>query len=567
MILQSLAEYYHRKRDAENGALPDEGWERKEIPFIIVLDAQGNFVDWEDTRENVGKKKRARSFVVPQAVKRSLNISPNLLWDNAGYVLGVDTKDDADRAKAQHQAFIGHIKSAIQNWQTDKGVFSVVRFFENGNYDVLFQHERWNEIKELPGNISFRMQEDIGLVCERPIVKESLNSKGNREIVVGLCLVTGECGVVARLHPTIKGVWGGQPSGGDIVSFNLGAFNSYGKDQGYNSPVGERTGFEYTTALNHLLSKDSRQRMQVGDATVVFWSEKEDLFESVLADLFGEPAKDDPDRNVEAVRGTFMAPQLGASPINDDTRFYILGLAPNSKHLSVRFWHVSTVQQISQKIRRYFQDIEIVGPPKALKYPSLFRLMTSISVNADSKNIPPRLGGDIMRAILEGTPYPTTWLNLAVNRAKAERNVTPARAAAIKACLNRLSSQQEEVTVSLDKTNQNPGYVLGRLFSVLERVQEQANPGINATIRDRFYSSASTTPVAAFPFLMKLKNHHLAKLQYKNFFEKMIGEIIENISDLPAHLDLADQGRFAIGYYHQRQAFFTKQEDNQGENQ
>lgn len=354
MILQSLAEYYHRKRGAESGALPDEGWERKEIPFIIVLDEQGNFIDWEDTRENVGKKKRARSFVVPQAVKRSLNISPNLLWDNAGYVLGVDTKDDADRAKAQHQAFIGHIKSAIQNWQTDKGVSCVVRFFENGNYDVLFQHERWNEIKELSGNISFRMQGDIGLVCERSIVKESLNSKGNKETVVGHCLVTGECDVVARLHPTIKGVWGGQPSGGDIVSFNLGAFNSYGKDQGYNSPVSGKISFEYTTALNHLLSKDSRQRMQVGDASVVFWSEKEDPFESVLADLFGEPAKDDPDRNVEAVRGTFMAPQLGANPLDDDTHFYILGLAPNSKRLSVRFWHVSTVQQVSHKIRRYF---------------------------------------------------------------------------------------------------------------------------------------------------------------------------------------------------------------------
>lgn len=208
-----------------------------------------------------------------------------------------------------------------------------------------------------------------------------------------------------------------------------------------------------------------------------------------------------------------------------------------------------------------------MGPPNALKFPSLFRLLRAVAVREKSENIPPRLGGDIMRAILEGTPYPTTWLNLALNRAKAERNITHARAAAIKACLNRFSLQQEEVTVSLDKTNRNPGYVLRRLFSVLERVQEQANPGINATIRDRFYSSASTMPVAAFPFLMKLKNHHLAKLQYKSFFEKMIGEITESISDFPAHLDLADQGRFAIGYYHQRQAFFTKQDGNQGENQ
>lgn len=567
MILQSLAEYYHRRRGVESGALPDEGWERKEIPFIIVLDDQGNFVDWEDTREYVGKKKRARNFVVPQAVKRSLNISPNLLWDNAGYVLGVDTKDDADRAKEQHKAFVNHVKSTISDWQSDGGVSGVVKFLERGNFEALFQHERWNEIKEATGNISFRLQGDVGLVCERGVVRESLSEKSAGESVVGRCLVTGDDGVIARLHPTIKGVWGGQPSGGDIVSFNLGAFNSYGKDQGYNSPVGDKASFEYTTALNHLLAKDSRQRMQVGDATVVFWTEKEDPFESVLADLFGEPAKDNPDRNVDAVRGAFMAPQLGANPIDDSTRFYILGLAPNSKRLSVRFWHVSTVSDVTQKIRRYFQDIEIVVPPKAPKYPSLFRVLTSVAIREKSENIPPRLGGDIMRAILEGTPYPATWLNLAVNRAKAERDITPSRAAAIKACLNRLSLQQKEVTVSLDKTNQNQGYVLGRLFAVLERVQEQSSPGLNATIRDRFYSSASTTPVAAFPFLMKLKNHHLAKLQYKNFFEKMIGEITENIVDFPAHLDLADQGRFAIGYYHQRQAFFTKQDDNQGETQ
>lgn len=567
MILQSLAQYYERKRDVDADALPDEGWERKEIPFIIVLDEQGNFVDWEDTRENVGKKKRARNFVVPQSVKRSLNVSPNLLWDNAGYVLGVDTKGDADRAKEQHKTFIEHIKNSIQNWELDVAVNSVVTFLENSNYESLFCHERWSEIKESKGNISFKLQGDIGLICERDVVKTAVNNQGYEDSKTGHCLVSGDQDTIARLHPTIKGVWGGQTSGGDIVSFNMNAFNSYGKDQGYNSPVGQKVSFSYTTALNHLLAKDSRQRMQVGDATVVFWAEKDVPLESVLSDLFGEAPKDDPDRNADAVRGAYMAPKLGASPIGDQTKFYILGLAPNSKRLSVRFWHVCTVDDLSKKICRFFQDIEIAVPPKAPQYPSLFRLLTSIAVNADSKNIPPRLGGDVMRAILEGTPYPTTWLNLAVNRAKAERNISPTRAAVIKACLNRLSSTTKEVTVSLDKTNQNQGYVLGRLFAVLERAQEQASPGINATIRDRFYSSASTTPVAAFPFLMKLKNHHLAKLQYKNYFEKMIGEITENISDFPAHLVLADQGQFAIGYYHQRQAFFTKQDDNQGEAQ
>ena len=390
-----------------------------------------------------------------------------------------------------------------------------------------------------------------------------------------ICLVSGSPDTPARLHTAIKGVWGAQSSGANIVSFNLDAFKSFGKEQGYNATVGVKSEFAYTTALNTLLAKGSLQRIQVGDASTVFWAERKHDIEDWFADIFGEPAKGDSEQDNAAIKALFKAPAIGATPVFDDnTIFYVLGLSPNASRIAIRFWYAGTVAAVEGHIRQHFKDISIERAPHHPEYLSLFRLLVSTALQSKSDNIQPNLAGDFMRAILAGTPYPTTLLSSAIRRIKAEREVTYPRASLIKAILARNArfyetNPKEEVGMSLDTSNTNTGYRLGRLFAVLEKIQEEASPGINATIRDRFYGSASSVPVAVFSHLMKLKNHHIAKLESKGRavnLEKIIGEIVDDIKDFPSHLSLDDQGRFAIGYYHQRQDFFKKKDLSESQN-
>ena len=339
------------------------------------------------------------------------------------------------------------------------------------------------------------------------------------------------------------------------------AFASFGKEQGENSPIGKRASLAYTTALNTLLGKNSRQKMQVGDATTVFWSSRESTLEDEFADLFGEPEKDNPDKGIDAVERLLVSVKTGAFTHNEETtRFYVLGLAPNAARISVRFWHDGTVAEMERRFADWFENLRIVHGPKDRDHLSLWRLLCSIAPLGKSENVPPNLAGAVVRSILEGTSYPATLLSSAIVRIKAERDVTYPRAKLIKAFLNHNLNLRRKLTVSLDKENKSVGYRLGRLFAVLERIQQVANPGINATIRDKFYASASATPAAVFGNLMRLKNHHLAKIDRAVFFESLIGEIVDGIVDFPAHLPLDEQGMFAIGYYHQRQDFFTKKD-------
>lgn len=581
MILQSLKEYYDRKVEDPEGALAPEGFEAKEIPFIIVIDKQGNLLNIEDTRSGDGKKKRAKSFLVPQGAKKSVNVAANMLWGNAEYVLGIpdskkleerkskDKEDDyRTRLKEMHSAFADKIRNLPPD---DPGVMAVMKFNENVPFDKLENcGETWDEISMANPNMTFRLHEDSNLVCQRPSVIKALQKKSESDDgSLATCLVSGEMSEIERLHPAIKGVWGAQTSGANIVSFNQRSFESYGKEgrQGENAPIGKAATFAYTTALNALLGKDSAQRLQIGDASTVFWAEKSNELETTITGLFSEPPKDDPDRNVRAVESLYKSVQSGAfSTDSDNTRFYVLGLAPNASRISVRFWQVGTVAEMAGRIRRYFDELAIVHGPRESAYLSLFRLLVNIATQGKADNIPPNLAGDTMRAILSGLPYPATLLQAAIRRIHAEREVNHPRAALIKACINR-NSGKEELTVSLDESNINQAYRLGRLFAALERAQERANPGINATIRDRYYSSASASPSTAFPVLMRLKNHHIAKLENRGEavnLEKLVGSITDGIvsNGFPAHLTLEDQGRFAIGYYHQRQDFFRKKDDN-----
>ncbi len=574
MILQALKEYYDRMAaDQESGIAP-EGWEKKEIPFIIVIDKKGEFVQFEDTREGDDKKKRARAFVVPQSVKKTSGIAANLLWDVAGYVLGVDTKGKPERALKQKKAFISRIKQELTDVEEIKPILHIL---DTIKLERLKAEPLWNEILETNSNMTFRFAGENVLICQKESVRKALASRGKSGGPVHVCLVTGKKDKITPLHASIKGVYGAQSSGANIVSFNLDSFRSFNKEQGFNAPVGESAAFAYVTAINTLLSKDSKQRMSIGDASTVFWSEKKTNFESDFSSFFSEPPKDDPDSGTRKIRSLFESVSNGAY-VNDDgkSRFYVLGLAPNAARIAVRFWQVGTVADFAQRIKAHFDDLAIIKPPREPEYYSLWRLLVNIATQDKSENIPPNVAGDFMRAILVGAPYPATLLQAALRRihSDTEYRVKPVRAALIKAYLNRYlrnypNLNHKEILMSLDTSQQSTGYQLGRLFAALEKIQEESSPGLNATIRERFYGAACASPVTVFANLLRLKNHHLAKMDNKGRvvnFERLLGEIVGRFNDFPAHLDLHEQGRFAIGYYHQRQDFFTKKDDTNANN-
>lgn len=571
MILQALNEYYRRKAADPDGGLAPEGFEPKAIPFVLVLDEAGRLVQLADRREGEGKKRAAKTVLVPQGVKKTSGVAANLLWDTAEYVLGIDTKGKPERVAEQHTAFRQCLRNRFGDAPTDPGLQAVLGFLDQHGGDalaILADNPLWPEIQATNPLVTFQLHKDVELVCQRPAVIGALTNI-DAQTADGRCLVSGEDDLIERLHAPIKGVWGAQTSGANIVSFNLGAFNSYGKTQSFNAPVGKRAAFAYTTALNHLLAKGSRQRVQVGDASTVFWAEKPSgaEFESIFLDFINPPA-DNPDGGTQAVAALYSCVRDGKGFTHDDRQsFYILGLAPNAARIAVRFWHVATIEELGRAFHRYFHELDIVRPaPDAGAPLSLFRLLTTTALLGKAENIPPNLGADVMRAILTGGPYPETLMQGAMRRIRAERKVTWERAALLKAYLIR--NQHKEITVSLDETTTDPGYRLGRLFAALERVQERAQGNLNASIRDRYYGAFSTTPVTVLPLLMKLKNHHLAKLPNRGEavnLEKTLGRIIEGLDSVPPRLSLAGQAQLALGYYHQRQAFFTKADADSSE--
>ncbi len=578
MILQALKDYYDRKAADPASGIAPEGWEWKEIPFIVVLDRTGRLMQIEDTREGDGRRQRGKRFLVPQSVKKTSGIAANLLWDTAAYALGVVSTAGLSPEKAkklearvpdQKKAFVERIRTELPS--TDR-TNALLGFLSDTDPRALARTPAWNDI--CTGNVlvSFRFHGDRQLYCQSPEVQDAVGGSGREAQANGVCLVSGSPDRICDLHTAIKGVHGAKTSGANIVSFNLDSFTSFGKKQGRNAPVGQSAVFAYTTALNALLSWDSVQRLRIGDASTVFWSAKRTQFESGFAFFFNEPPKDDPDSGGRHIKNLFESPMSG-SYLDDpaETKFFVLGLSPNAARISVRFWQVGTVAEFASRIRRHFDDLRIVKPPREPEFYSLWRLLVNVAAQDKDKNIPPNVAGDFMRAILDGTPYPQTLLQLALRRIRSdtENRVKPVRAALIKAYMNRYlrahpNAAQKEIAMGLDTEQPSIGYQLGRLFAALEKTQEEGNPGINATIRERYYGAGCSSPVTVFGTLMRLKNHWLAKIENRGRvvnLERLFGEIVGHFDDFPPHLDLHEQGRFAVGYYHQRQAFYTRSED------
>ncbi len=571
-ILQALNSYYDRM--AARGEAEPPGYSREKISYAILLKSDGGVAAVNDIRDTTGKKPAPIMMNVPAGVKRTVGIASNKLWDKSAYLLGV-TAGEGKRTAQEHEAFKAAHAALLADTQ-DASLLALRRFLERWTPAQFEKNPKFaEEMKDV--NIVFRMDGVQEYIHDHPAARALVTGAPEGE-GDDLCLVTGTRSTAARLHPSIKGVWGAQSSGASLVSFNLDAFTSYGKEQGANAPVSEEAAARYGAALNRMLDKGSRNRIQVGDTTTVFWADASGSGGEAAAgaaDAWAidalEPWTDRAEarelkNQLEAVAKGLPAAELSTKDIDPGTRFYILGLAPNAARLSVRFWYDGTFGDLERRIREHWQDMAIAPPPRVWP-PSARHLLIETAAQHKSENIPPLLGGELMRAILNGTRYPRSLMSAILIRIRAEQGeVSAMRAAILRGILARdcrlAPDEQKEVPVALDEQDTNPAYRLGRWFAELEAIQQHALPGLNATIRDRFYGSASSAPARTFPVLIRNAMNHLAGLRKDGKaggHEKRLEAIIAGVEHgLPRSLRIEDQARFAIGYYHQRADRFTK---------
>jgi CRISPR-associated protein Csd1 len=575
--LASLVRAYDRL--ATKGEIPSFGYSQEKFGFLISLNPNGTPAGPPvDLRELDGRRKVGRSIAVPQPIKRTSGISPNFMWDKTAYVLGV-TAAEGKRTAEEHAAFVARHRQELSGTD-DEGLRALLVFLDTWTPEDFVRLGWPDEMKDQ--NVVFCLEGERlanRFLHDRPAARAiwgRLATGAHRPEAV--CLVTGARGPVARLHPSIKGVWGAQTAGASIVSFNHDAFSSYGHEQGDNAPVSEAAAFAYTTVLNRFLEKGSRHRIQIGDASTVFWadagdaaaaSEAEDIFASFLGvDERAEAAK--VAEFLKAMREGMPIAELRPK-LSGGVRFFVLALAPNAARLSIRFFIEDDFGVIAQRYLEHVARLRIEPSPRDVS-PSMWRLLIETATLRKSENIVRNLAGDWMRAILTGSPYPLTLLSTLLMRLRADHDVNALRVAIIKSVLIRNFGQtfQREVPVSLDIENQEPGYLLGRLFAVYEQIQTAAlGRNVNATIKDKFYGAAASQPRKVFPMLDKGSQPHLSRLGkdrkgYQVILERKVGEIMAALSPgadpFPARLPDRQQGLFALGYYHQRSEFFTKAE-------
>ena len=546
--------------------IPTRGFAFQKVHFALRLDASGSLLDVMDLRSERAEVMRPTIMMVPEPLQRTGNIKPNFMCDNTGYVLGADGVGKPMRTLEMFNSF-KKFHHEIGDRIVDPGMKAVLRFLNSWNpVDVpLLQY--WNEMKQ-GANLVFQLDGELQYIHDRPAVKAAWLSHYHQRHpgTKSMCLISGRTESIARLHPKIKGVSGTQPSGGSIVCFQPESFRFFTKKQGINAPIGEQSAFEYSTALNHLLRPNSRQKIRINDTTIVFWAERDTPVEGFMGLVFDLGNRSGESLELQNfLRATRDGKYYPAIDLLNMT-FYILGLAPNAGRISVRFWHMSTVDAIAVKLGQHFEDLSLVRNQELdPEFPGMARLLTAVAPAGKSEKIPPLLIGALARAILNGTPYPRMLVALIILRFRADRKALPSmdylRTAMVKAYLNRqyrTTNQNKEIEMALERDNTNTGYRLGRLFAVLEKTQRDALGKTSSTIRDRFFGSAMGTPCVAFPQLLRLSQHHISKSKYGLVSDRMIEEIVLDLNGFPKHLGLEDQGLFVIGYYHQRRAFFDR---------
>ena len=573
MILKALYDYYNRC-----GNLPAPGMEEKEIGFVIVISKEGKFLRFEDCRTD---KTIGRVYLVKKHVSRSSAAVANYLYDNSAYVLGYSDKDDSEKNQLYFNTFVEKVQSILDRMPDNSDIRTLMNFYAQGREAIHSEVEQdplWEDIKKNLSKkysvFSFRIEGDLRILAEKKELMQT-NEGTRNDNSRGLCMVTGVQGEL--VDTTTATMIQGSQATAKLVAFQVNSgYDSYGKEKCGNAPISHEAEFAYTTALNTMLRRDSRNKFTVGNRTFVFWASSNDKAadqaEESLFDLLGysEEKKDNPNAKIEQVRKVFTAIYSGSLSTSLEDRFYILGLAPNSARIAVVYWSETPLRDFAGKILRHFDDMEIIDTRKDRRpYMGIKDILSAVTLGGKQSEAMPNLPESIIKSIFLGTPYPYTLLSACIRRIRAESGDGNAaritRIAIIKAFLNRQNVNDKRMEIMLDKRNTNQGYLCGRLFAVLDRIQEDAN-GISS-IRERYMNAASSTPSSVFATILNLSSHHLENLSNegkKVFYEKLKQEIIDKISSdgFPAHLDLQDQGRFFVGYYHQRQDFFNKKEEN-----
>ncbi|MBQ6694784.1 MAG: type I-C CRISPR-associated protein Cas8c/Csd1 [Bacteroidaceae bacterium] len=569
MILKALYDYY--KRDAESIQF---GLKEQSLSFIIVIERNGKFSHIEDCRQDNIRTK----YWVP-AETHNNGISPLLFWDNVMYMLNYIPEDDIlfpdpqqqrriNIAREKHSAFVDRcIKVAEITNEIE--LLSVKKFYESGELENVYKDRLWNEIKRLNSVwLSFRLKGEIKIVAEnKKLLTYSLEDAADN--IIGRCLITGKKGTIVRLCTDTPII--GSKNSAKLVSFNDDSFCSYNKKQCGNSPISIEAEFAFSSAFKKLVSVDSKNKLLIGNRTFVFWASNNNEIgkqaEESIWNMFGfnDLNNDDPNRGIEQVRKVFKSIYSGSLKTSLDDKFYILGLAPNSARIAVTYWAEIPLIEFAERINSHFDGMEIVDMRKnSYPYMGLKSIISSVTLSGKHKDVTPNLPESVVKSIFQGLPYPYTLMTECIRRIRAEQKISITRAAIIKAYLNRLNNSEQKIKVMLDNENKNQGYLCGRLFAVVEKIQEEANN--QNSIRERYMNSASATPAMVFPTVLNLSSHHSEKLSEKRkiWFEKLKQEIVDRISSdgFPAHLDLQDQGRFFVGYYHQRQDFFEKRTTN-----
>lgn len=626
MIVQSLARYYDILASDDSVKISKRGYSSAKVSFALVISNDGKLTNFIDLRTD-GKKKQPKIVEVPYQRSRTVAVTPYFACDNTKYIFGIE-KIKSDEKESPDEIIeilevIGKEKIVVSKRSLDcfkqfrvlhhsildkiqnESVQSFLKFLDDWKPASSLDHLKVGEYKneifssgsfifDLGGKYLHQYHDVLELwESQLSMDERSGNAENAEKILLSQCLVTGKVAPIAKTHQKIRGVYNpkGQIAEMSLISFNKDAFWSYGKKQSYNAPISESAMFRYTTVLNYLLERGSKNRIQIGDTSTVFWAETTSKTCANLAHFFidpvDEPDESGEDRNKDGIKKQDLQTRqlvsdilqkvrdgkhleekdLGVDP--ERTNFYILGMAPNNARLAVRFWYQDNFGNFINRVARHHLDMEIERDDRGPQFISVYWLLKQ-TVHEGSKEsaASPMLGGLLMRSILENTPYPIPLYNAILSRVKVERSINYARAGFIKACLIRIARvrgnhEEDMITVSLNEESTSVPYRLGRLFAVLEKAQSDSNKDLKSTINSKYFSSASTTPSVVFPVLLKLAQHHIAKSDWGFKSNQWILEVLDGVDKFPAYLNQEEQGMFMLGYYHQKKAFFRKKESSE----